>query len=162
MDTVFTSQRIRFVSVSESLIADYLAMINDQEHVARFLGLSRSAEPLSEQKERQWVQKKLAENAPVFSMLEKQTGAFIGNMEFIGITDGVAELGIAITADMQDKGFGTEAIPALVRYGVDRLGLHRVFLRVRPFNARAIHVYEKCGFQEYDRNETSVFMEIIK
>ena len=162
MDTVFTSQRIRFVSVSESLIADYLAMINDQEHVARFIGLSRRSEPITAEQERRWVQKKLAENAPVFSMLEKQTGAFIGNMEFIGITDGVAELGIAITADMQDKGFGTEAILAMIRYGMDTLGLRRIFLKVYPDNARAIHVYEKCGFRAYERTAEDVFMEIVK
>ena len=40
------------------------------------------------------------------------------------------------------------------------LGLARVFLKVFPFNARAIHVYEKCGFREYDRTEDDVFMEI--
>ena len=162
MDTVFTSQRIRFVSVSESLIADYLAMVNDVEHVARFIGLSRRSEPITAEQERRWVQKKLAEDAAVFSMLEKATGAFIGNIELMGVADGTGELGIAITAAMQDRGFGTEAIPAAVRYGMDALGLSRVWLKAFPFNARAIHVYEKCGFREYDRTEEDVFMEVLR
>ena len=44
---------------------------------------------------------------------------------------------------------------------IEALGLHRIFLKVYPHNARAIHVYEKCGFREYDRTEKDVFMEIV-
>ena len=160
MQTVFTSENIRFVRPSEQLVPDYLAMVNDWERVGRLIGSRR--DPVSEEKERRWVQKKLAEQAPLLSMLEKGTGAFIGNVELMDVHDGAGELGIAITAAMQDKGYGTEAVSAVVRYGIDQLGLHRVFLKVFPDNARAIHVYEKCGFREYDRTEDDVFMEITK
>ena len=78
------------------------------------------------------------------------------------MANGAGELGIAITAAMQDKGYGTEAIPAMVRYGMDTLGLRRIFLKVYPDNARAIRVYEKCGFREYDQTADDVFMEIVK
>jgi diamine N-acetyltransferase len=160
MDTDFTSQRIRFVSVSESLIADYLAMVNDVEHVARFIGSRR--EPFSRAEELSWVREKLAQRAILFSMLEKDTGAFIGNIELMDAANGKAELGIAITAAMQDKGYGTEAIRTMVRYGMEILGLHRIFLKVYPHNARAIHVYKKCGFREYERTADDVFMEITQ
>ena len=36
MNTVFESENIRFVEVSEELIPDYLTMINDMENVQRF------------------------------------------------------------------------------------------------------------------------------
>ena len=160
MTIVFTSQNIRFVRPTEQLVPDYLVMVNDWEHVGRLIGSRR--DPFTEQQERQWVQKKLAENVPLFSMLEKDTGAFIGNIELMDIADGAGELGIAITAAMQDKGYGTEAVSAMVRYGMDQLGLCRVFLKVFPDNARAIRVYEKCGFREYDRTADDVFMEITK
>ena len=160
MTTVFTSENIRFVRVSEELVPDYLAMVNDWERVGKLIGSRR--DPISEEKERRWVQKKLAENAALFSMLEKDTGAFIGNIELMDIADRAGELGIAVTAAMQDKGYGTEAVSAMVRYGMDTLDLHRVFLKVFPDNARAIRVYEKCGFREYDRTEDDVFMEVTK
>ena len=162
MHQVFESPHISFVRVSESLVPDYLAMVNDVEHVARLIGLSRRSEPITAEQERRWVQKKLAENASVFTMLEKATGAFIGNIEFMDVADGAGELGIAITAGMQDRGYGTETVRAMVRYGMDELGLRRIFLKVFPDNARAIHVYEKCGFREYDRTADDVFMEIVK
>ncbi len=160
MEPIFASQNISFVRISEDLVPEYLAMVNDYDRVGRLIGPRR--EPIPAEKERQWVQKKLAEDAAVFSMLEKATGAFIGNIELMGVADGTGELGIAITAAMQDRGFGTEAIPAMVRYGMEVLGLSRIFLKVFPDNARAIHVYEKCGFRAYDRTEQDVFMEITQ
>ncbi len=160
MQPIFESENISFVRVSEKLLPDYLAMVNDIEHVARFIGPRR--DPIPEEKERRWVRQKLAEEAVLFSMLEKETGAFIGNIELMDVANGAGELGIAITAAMQDKGYGTEAIPAMVRYGMDTLGLRRIFLKVYPDNARAIRVYEKCGFREYDQTADDVFMEIVK
>ena len=159
MKQLFESDRIRYVEVSEELVPDYLRMVNDLEHVGRFIG--RRTEPVSEEKERKWVREKLAENATLFSMVEKNGGAFIGNIELMDLRDTEAELGIAITAAKQDRGYGTEAIRAVTGYAFDELGLKRVFLKVYPDNARAIRVYEKCGFREYDRTEEDVFMEIL-
>lgn len=160
MKQVFESERIRFVSVSEQLVGDYLAMVNDVERVGRWIG--RRSEAVTEEQELGWVRKKLAEKAPIFSMIEKKSGAFIGNVELVDVRDSVGELGIAITAEMQDRGFGTEAVRAATAYGMERLGLRRIFLKVYPDNARAIRVYEKCGFREYDRTDKDVFMELTR
>lgn len=160
MQSVFDSENISFVRLSETLLPDYMAMVNDIERVARFIGDRR--EPFTEAQEKDWVRQKLAEEAVLFSMLEKETGAFIGNIELMDVADGAGELGIAVTAAMQDRGYGTEAIHAILAYGWDQLGLRRIFLKAYPDNARAIHVYEKCGFRQYDRTDEKVFMEIIR
>ncbi len=157
---IFASERIRFVEPSETLVKDYLAMVNDVERVARLIGTR--TEPLTEEQERRWVRRKLEEKAALYTMIEKATGDFIGNCELMDIREGSAELGIAITGEKQDRGFGTEAVRALVNYGMEKLGLRRVFLRVFPDNARAIRVYEKCAFREYDRTSEDVFMEITR
>ena len=160
MKQIFASERIRFVEVSERLVHDYLVMVNDYEHVNRFLGGQKKT--YTAEQEIQWVQKKVAEKAPVYSMLEKESGRFIGNIEFMDRTDSQGELGIAITADMQNQGYGTEAVLAMTNYGMKQLGLKRIFLRTRPDNARAEHVYEKCGFREYDRNDDHICMEVLR
>lgn len=95
-------------------------------------------------------------------MIEKASGDFIGNVELRDVCGEVAEFGIDITTAKQDKGFGTEAVAAVTEYGLERFGLKRIFLRTNPINARAIHVYEKCGFREYDRDEKHVYMEIVR
>ena len=158
MQTVFESDGIRFVRVSELLVGDYLVMVNDMENVERFLGGAH--EPFTEEQESEWVRRTLKENEPVFSMIEKKSGEFIGNIELMDVRDGAGELGIAITAGKQNLGYGTQAVSALIRYGMDRLGLSRIFLRTDPDNARAIRVYEKCGFREYDRTDRHICMEI--
>lgn len=155
--TVFESESILYTELSEELVKDYLAMVNDIEHVARLIGPRR--EPIPEEKEISWVRKKLAEGAHIFSMLEKETGEFIGNIELMDLEGGSGELGIAITHAKQEKGYGTEAIPAVCEYWAAELGLERITLKVYLDNARAIHVYEKCGFREYGRNEKEIFME---
>ena len=89
MKTVFVSKNIDFVEVSELLVGDYLTMVNDYENVNRFIGGDRNfvSEPYTEEQERVWVRKKLAENAAVFSMIERKSGRFIGNIEFMDLTD---------------------------------------------------------------------------
>ena len=158
MKTVFETENIIFVNVTEALIDDYLKMINNPE-VARLLGRTKT---VTREDDIIWIKEKLDEKAPLFSMIEKKSGKFIGNIELMDVKESEAELGITITPDMQDKGYGSEAIPAIIRYGMEDLKLNRVFLRVFPDNFRAIHVYEKCGFHEYGRTDEDVLMEITK
>ena len=157
MIRIFESDRISFVRVSELLVNDYLIMINDDANVNRFLG--KRGKRVTEEEEIGWVRKKLEENAAVFSMIEKATGSFIGNIELMDVSDSVKELGIAITAERQNMGYGTEAVGALVKYAIGTLRPQKIVLRANPNNARAIRVYKKCGFAEYDRNDEHIFME---
>ncbi len=157
MNTVFETENIKFIELTVLLVQDYLEMINDI-NVARLLGRTKT---VTEEGELNWIHMNLENKAPVFSMIEKCSGKFIGNIELMDVHDEEAELGITITASMQDKGYGTESVPAIVDYGMKELNLKRIFLRVFPDNLRAIHVYEKCGFREYGRTEEDVLMEIM-
>ena len=131
-------------------------------HVYDLGRLIGRTEPVTEEDEIAWVRAKLEAQATAFSMLEKESGAFIGNIELMDVRDACGELGIAITAEKQELGYGTEAIRALLEYAFHTLGLRRVFLKAYPENLRAIHVYEKCGFRAYDRTAQDVFMEIFR
>lgn len=58
-----------------------------------------------------------------------------------------AEFGVHIGArEFWNKGYGTDAIRTLVRFGFDTLNLNRIWLRVYETNRRAQRVYEKVGF----------------
>ena len=160
MKQIFESDNISFVEVSECLVNDYLTMVNDYENVNRFIGGKKKT--FTAEQELQWVREKLKEKALVFSMIEKTSGKFIGNIELMDPTDSEGELGIAITAEMQNRGFGTEAVIALTEYEMNQLGLQRIFLRTNPDNKRAIRVYEKSGFREFDRTDDHVYMEILR
>jgi len=71
-----------------------------------------------------------------------------------------AELGIAIGhPEFRDKGYGTDAMRTLLRYGFETLNLHRIYLRVFDSNPRAIRVYEKVGFQREVRNREHYYLD---
>ena len=160
MNEIFESENIIYVRPSFDLVPDYLEMVNDIDNVARFIG--ERSEPLTEQQEIDYIKDKMDNNATMFSMLEKGTNKFIGNIEFFNRVFEEAEWGIVITTSMQNKGYGTEALKRSVEYGFNELGLTRIYLGVYVNNPRAIHVYENCGFKEYKRDDVDVFMEITK
>lgn len=160
MNVIFESENIIYVRPSFDLVPQYLEMINDIENVAKFIGGRRTL--LTEQDEIDYIKDKMDKDATMFSMLEKDTREFIGNIEFFNRVDDEAEWGIVITSKMQNKGYGKEALRRSVEYGFNELNLKRIYLEVYANNLRAIHIYENCGFKEYDRTDVDVFMEILK
>ena len=58
-----------------------------------------------------------------------------------------ADVDIFLGPTYQDRGLGSEAMRAVVRYLMDERGHHRVTLGTSVDNARAIRSYEKVGFR---------------
>ena len=142
-EIIFESDRINFIKLSQKLVYDYLNMVNDIE-VQKFISHKRKTYNLDGELE--WVKSKLEENAIIFSMIEKETNEFIGNIEIMDINNNIGELGIAITQKKQDKHFGQEAIKRLIEYAFSELNLDGLELNVYDFNHRGINCYEKIGF----------------
>lgn len=143
MEKIFESERINYVKISKELVDDYLKMVNDKE-----IQQCISNEPytFSYEEELTWIKLKIEDNANIFSMIEKSTNEFIGNIEIIKTKDNVGELGISITKDKQNKHYGTESIKRILKYCFDILKLENVYLNVHGNNERAIKCYENCGF----------------
>ncbi len=160
MEKVFESENIIYVRPTLDLVPEYLEMVNDIENVARFIGERR--ELYTEEAEIEYIRNKMDNTSTMYSMLEKGTNEFIGNIEFFNRVFDEAEWGVALTAKMQNKGYGTEALKRSVEYGFNELGLKRIYLIVYVNNPRAKHVYEKCGFKEFKRTDVDIFMEIEK
>lgn len=80
---------------------------------------------------------------------QDQEWVAIGNISFFPI-DQIArsvEIGIMIgEKDYWNKGYGTEAMRTMYRYGFEVLNLNRIWLRVYDTNPRAKRAYEKAGF----------------
>ena len=49
--------------------------------------------------------------------------------------------------NFRGKGYGTDALRLILRYGFCELNLHRIGLDVISYNTSAIHAYQKVGFQ---------------
>lgn len=79
---IFESENIYYIQVNELLINDYLKMVNDPE-VQK--GISHKLKQFTYEQELEWVKMKLREKANIFTMIEKTTGKFIGNIEIMHI-----------------------------------------------------------------------------
>ncbi|MGH2401120.1 MAG: GNAT family N-acetyltransferase [Candidatus Limnocylindria bacterium] len=79
--------------------------------------------------------------------------------------NGSAELGIFVgDKDEWGKGYGTDAVNALVDFGFEALRLERIWLEVWTENGRARRAYEKAGFVHegtlrHDRYEGGQFTD---
>lgn len=142
-EIIFESENILYVKINENLINDYLIMVNDPE-VQK--GISRKAKIYTYEQELEWVKEKLNEDSTIFSMIEKETNEYIGNVEIMKIIENVGKIEIAITPLKQNKRYGQEAIKSIINYALNIMNLENVDLNVYKTNPRAIHCYEKVGF----------------
>lgn len=144
MISVFDSERIDYIPVSLDLVDDYLVMVNDKE-IQRFI--SKDERVYSREDEINWVRSKLEEKAYVFSMISKEDGSYIGNVELMDVENGSAEVGLCITKDMQNKHFGTESLKRIIEYAFNEVGLNTLTAVIFSNNVRSLHNVEKIGFK---------------
>lgn len=146
-EIVFSSSNINFVRVNEKLLDDYLVMVNDLE-IQRLI--SEKEKTYTRAGELSWIKEKLSNDDYVFSMIEKNTNKFIGNIELMDVSLESAEIGICITKGMQNKGYGSESLGKIVEYAFDYLKLKSLRAIVFSNNYRSMRMIEKYGFRKYD------------
>ncbi len=86
--------------------------------------------------------------------IETKDGVHIGNCRLLETSaeDRTTKLAIWIGDQAyRSRGYGTDAVRALVRFAFDEMNLNRVELGVFDYNERAIACYRKCGFVEEGR-----------
>ena len=147
MDIIFKSERMDFVNVSICFVDDYLVMMNNSD-VQDFVSIKSRV--FDYDGEVEWINSKISDGSCIYSFVERVSGKFVGNVEFMNILDGKSELGICITPSFWNKHFGIEVLLRVIDYGFNDLGLDEIYLKVFSHNSRAIHCYKKVGFVEYD------------
>lgn len=105
---VFESENIYYIKLNKTLIEEYLKMVNNPEVSNK---ISHNPKTFTYEEELNWININLENNALIFSMIEKKTDEFIGNIEIMHIDDNkIGEIGICITATKQNQHYGTEAM----------------------------------------------------
>jgi len=160
---VVFGERVRLRPIERSDLPTFVRWFGDPE-VRRHLLINM---PFSLAQEERWfeaVLNAIDRRESVLLAIETEDSVHIGNigLEQINWKDRSAELGIVIGEKSQwGKGYGTDAIRALLGLGFRELNLHRIFLRVDADNARGIRCYEKAGFQLEGTFRDAVFREGI-
>ncbi len=108
--------------------------------------------PLSHAQERQFVERNSSPGygGANFAVESLEEGRLIGGVDLIHASpeNRCAGLGIAI-GDKQywDRGYGTDTMITVCRFGFSQMNLHRIELSVYARNERARRVYERVGFR---------------
>ncbi|SCG84475.1 GCN5-related N-acetyltransferase [Proteiniborus sp. DW1] len=87
-------------------------------------------------------------NTRCFSVLDEED-RMIGyiNIRNIKKIMRAARLGIVFNPDVLNRGYGSDALMAVLGYYFDVMKMNTLYLDVAKFNKRAIRCYEKCGFK---------------
>ncbi|RNB69072.1 GNAT family N-acetyltransferase [Brevibacillus panacihumi] len=98
-----------------------------------------------------YIESKRNDSSSVLLLIAlRENDQVIGDVQIGGIDRNNRNAYIRIAIDsskFQGKGYGSEAMLLMLDYGFGILNLHRIELNVFAYNARAIHTYEKLGFQ---------------
>jgi RimJ/RimL family protein N-acetyltransferase len=142
-------EKVRIRAIEKSDIAEIMKWINDPEVKSNLL----MRYPVSQYQEERWIETALAadnQRNKTFA-LETKDGVYLGGIGLhkIDWENSNAEVGIVIgKKEYWNKGYGTDAMLAILDFGFNQMNLHRIYLRVFEFNQRGIRSYEKCGFQK--------------
>ncbi len=152
---------MRLRAIERSDIPTFVRWFNDPE-VRRYLLMF---EPMSTAGEERWFERHLASQDDYLYSFEGAVDGGWTHLGNIGLhrvdwKNRSAVLGIVIGEKGHwGKGFGTEAVRLMLRFGFGELDLHRVELDVYDYNPRAIRCYEKAGFRREGTLRQALFRE---
>jgi len=152
---------IRLRAVEREDIPTFVRWFNDPE-VRRNLLMF---EPMSRVKEERWFDDRLARDNDFLFGIEVPVGdgwQLIGNVGLhqVSWVNSHCIFGIVIgERTFWNRGYGSKATRAALRFAFHTLNLHRVELEVFDFNPRARHVYEKVGFRLEGTRREAIFQD---
>lgn len=120
-------------------------MINDGDIEEMMWGYSF---PVSNHQQIQWIEQ-LPDETNVFRAIIDVEGRAIGTviLSNIDMRNGNAEVHIKLANHCErGKGYGRDAISALVTYAFDTLRLNCIYCRIKEDNIASQKTFEKCGF----------------
>jgi RimJ/RimL family protein N-acetyltransferase len=144
-------KKTRLRAIEREDIPTFVRWFNDPE-VRQYLEMYL---PMSRAEEEQWFEAYLEDSTSrIFAIVDAEDGVVIGNVGLHGLDwkNRSATLGIVIAEkEYWGRGYGSDAITALLDFAFGEMNLHRIQLSVYEFNQRAMRCYEKCGFRHEGR-----------
>jgi len=156
------SETVRLRAIERQDLPLFVAWLNDPE-VRQHLLVNI---PLSQAQEDGWFDRMLArplEEQPLGIEVRTPEGwRLVGNCSFFDLDwrNRCCEIGIFIgDQEYWGRGYGTQVMRLMLKYGFNTLNLNRVYLRVYESNPRGIKCYEKAGFRHEGRLRQAIFQD---
>ncbi|WP_166244453.1 GNAT family N-acetyltransferase [Paenibacillus turpanensis] len=164
-------QRLILRKPKEGDVQDYLHCERSIELVRMYGGDTRKMKPKTMDEAQKMIERILSNK---YEWCIEYEGRFIGQARLtVQEQDRRARYAVGLfDSSVWGMGLGTEITQFVLQFAFEKLGLHRVDLRVLDYNHRAISCYEKCGFIKEgveregawieDKYETDVMMSILE
>lgn len=83
-----------------------------------------------------------------WAIIDKETNECIGQIAYflVDSKNHFAEIEYCIGSAFQCRGYATEATKAVIKYGFEKMNLHKVQICTKTINIPSKRVIEKCGF----------------
>lgn len=110
-----------------------------------------------------WERYKNNTNDFTFIVRQNETDLNIGVVALYNITESQAEFGRLMIPDEKNRGHGYafEACSLILQFGFERLGLHKVYLRVLAENISAKQLYKRLNFCQVKVEGKVEFHELL-
>lgn len=125
----------------------------------------KKIEKLGYRKNEEWPEEDLKEAMPVFKELilasglngfnnwiivSKESSIIIGSAGFIGNPnqEGIVEVGFGIIPSMRNRGYCTEAVEALLQWGVKQENVTKIIAHCNEDNEKSIAALKKLNFRQ--------------
>jgi RimJ/RimL family protein N-acetyltransferase len=134
---------LRAIELSDAEILQ--DMINDEEIERMMWGYSF---PVARHQQMKWIENLSGERSTFRAMIDVD-GTAVGTiiLSDIDMRSGTAEIHIKLAKTSERrKGYGTDAVSALLRYAFNELRLNCVYCRVKEDNIASQKMFEKIGF----------------
>lgn len=133
--------------LSHSDLNDIMKWVNDPEVVKNFQNFDRIITPEEEIE----VITSLIESPydKCFSIFRASDDAYIGqgSINQISWKNKLGRLSLFLKPEFWGQGYAQEVIELLIKRAFDEFELHKLWLMVWATNEKALHLYQKCGFE---------------
>jgi len=108
---------------------------------------------------REWWEKRHQDEGVFLFAIETLAGEPIGACDLdVWARSRTGVVGIWVGKPFWEKGYGTDAVRTLCRFGFREANLQRIQLEVYETNPRGLRAYEKVGFKEEGRRRRAMFV----
>ncbi len=108
-----------------------------------------SSWPVSTEEQETWQKKQIGRKDTLRSIIvETETDNPVGTIIISDIDqkNGVAQVHIKLLSKFRGKGFGSDALNAIVKFVFFELRMNCIYAEILAYNASSVRLFEKCGF----------------
>ncbi|KTD85989.1 GNAT family N-acetyltransferase [Paenibacillus etheri] len=102
----------------------------------------------SEENTKEFINKNIGDNAGNFPVVLMEENLLIGHIVFYKyFGDHTYEIGWVFNPKYHKKGYASEAAQAILKYGFEKMKLHRIIATCQPQNIPSYRVMDKIGMR---------------